>query len=97
MTFQNQVKKNINCKILDSIFYNYKTYVSFKKQSKFVYWIKKSLTKKELEYLFRNHPFFKKYNLIPISFNKNSINKALRKFDKNFYFKYNKIVLKSCI
>lgn len=97
MTFKNQVKKNITCKILHSIFYNSKDYVSFEKKNKFVYWIKKSLTKKELEYLLKNHPFFKKYNLIPIFFNENSINKSLTRLDKNFSFKYKKLVLKSVI
>ena len=94
MNIRNKDKKNRAFKILNSIIYDSKRYQNFQKENKFVYWVDKLITKKEMKYLFENHPFFKKYNLVPIFFNKNLTNKALIKFNKNFSFKYNKLVLK---
>lgn len=94
MIIKKKLRSDSIFKILNLIIYNYKHNLNSERIiNKFIYWIDKSITKEEIKYLINNHPICQNFEIISINFNKSLINKSLIKSNKNYSFKYKKLIL----
>lgn len=96
MTVEKKLKSNLVYEILKLMVYNYQNNSNSNSKkiiNKFIFWVHNSITKKKIKYLINNHPICQKIEIISIKFNKNSIDKSLIKFNKNYFLKYKKLVL----